>query len=82
MHGVWRERAYSYRASAGVFQNSLYFAAVHQPDHRGSICGAGSQVLPAGTEGTTVHHVAMARKRREGELAEVSGGINTNGLIP
>ncbi len=64
-----------------MLQDGLDLSGVHRPHHGGGIGGAGGQVLTAGAEAAAVHPVAVSGQRGEGQLAEVSCGVNADALI-
>lgn len=64
-----------------MFQDSLDVTRDHGPDHRGCVCGAGGEELPAGAEATAVDAVAVSRQRRERQLREVLSVIYPDGFV-
>jgi len=64
-----------------MLQDGLDLSGVHRPHHGGGIGGTGSQVLTAGAEAAAVDPVAVAGQRGEGQLAEVSAGVNTHAFV-
>lgn len=64
-----------------MLQDGLDLSGVHRPHHGGGIGGAGGQVLTAGAEAAAVDPVAVSGQRGEGQLAEVSGGVNADAFV-
>lgn len=64
-----------------MLQDGLDLSGVHRPHHGGGIGGAGGQVLTAGAEAAAVDPVAVPGQRGEGQLAEVSAGVNTHAFV-
>lgn len=64
-----------------MLEHSLDLPAARVPHHRGGVGGAGRQVLAARAEAAAVHAVPVARERRERELGEVLGGVESHGFI-
>lgn len=81
MQGVGRHCADPDGAPARVLQNGLHVAALHGPDQRGGVGGAGGQETAAGAEAAAVDAVAVALQRREGQLGEVAGVVNPDGFV-
>lgn len=81
VRGVGGEGAHPHRTAARMLQDGLDLPGVHRPHHRRGIGGAGGQVLSAGAEAAAVDSVAVSGQRGEGQLAEVSTGVNTDALV-
>lgn len=80
--GVRRQCAHSERTAARVLEHRGDLTCPRAPhDHR-AVRGAAEQVAAARAEAAAVNPVPVTRQRGAGELREVRGVINTEGLIP
>lgn len=80
--GVRRQCAHSERTAARVLQHRGHLTCPRDPhDHR-AVRGAAEQVAAARAEAAAVDPVPVTRQRGEGELREVRGVVNTEGLVP
>lgn len=82
MEGVRRQRTDPDGAATGMLHDGLDVARGRGPNHRGGVRGAGDEELPAGAEAAAVDAVAVSRQRRERQLGEVPGVVDTEGFVP
>lgn len=58
-----------------------HLAGLRAPHHDGAVRGAADQVAATRAEAAAMDPVAVTRQRRVGELREVAGAVDADGLV-